>query len=115
MGTFRQLLHLSLEPETTQTALTAADICYWFIARFGELDSLQNTRFSPVIMDGLSSLIIQLFFCYRFWILNKWLAGVLRGHRRGTSRPAMAHCSPTKGLYYSSDRVILGWTNHITI
>ncbi|KAI0253497.1 hypothetical protein BJV78DRAFT_1280833 [Lactifluus subvellereus] len=64
--------------ETAQTALTGADVYYWFIAGFGELDAsgLQNTRFSPidiVIMDGLISLIIQLFFCYRIWILNKRL------------------------------------------
>jgi len=62
--------------ETAQTALTGADIYYWFIAGFGELDSLRNNWFSPidiVIMDGLISLITQLFFCYRIWILNKRL------------------------------------------
>jgi len=69
--------------ETAQTALTGADIYYWFIAGFGDLDRLRNKWFSPIdilIMDGLISLITQLFFSYRIWIVNKrllWLCVVI--------------------------------------
>ncbi|KAI0280489.1 hypothetical protein BGY98DRAFT_320842 [Russula aff. rugulosa BPL654] len=62
--------------ETVQTALTGADVYYWFIAGFGDLEGLKKSRFSPIdipTMDAFISLIVQVFFCYRIWTLSKRL------------------------------------------
>jgi len=65
--------------ETVQTALTGADIYLWFMAGFGNLERLQKSNFSPIdspTIDGIISLIVQGFFAYRIWSLNKralWL------------------------------------------
>ncbi|KAI0293481.1 hypothetical protein B0F90DRAFT_1399316 [Multifurca ochricompacta] len=69
--------------ETVQTALTGADIYYWFMVGFGDLEGLRNSRFSPIdtpTMDAFISLIVQAFFCYRIWTLNKrlwWLCLII--------------------------------------
>jgi hypothetical protein len=60
--------------ETVQTALTGCDIYYWFMAGFGDFDRLKNSKFSPIdipTIDAFISLIVQVFFCYRIWTLNK--------------------------------------------
>lgn len=62
--------------ETVQTALTGADVYYWFIIGFGDLEGLKKSRFSPIdvrTMDAFISLIVQGFFCYRIWTLRKRL------------------------------------------
>ncbi|KAF8489813.1 hypothetical protein F5888DRAFT_1638428 [Russula emetica] len=62
--------------ETVQTALTGVDVYYWFIVGFGDPEGLKKSRFSPIdvpTMDGLISVIVQLFFCYRIWTLSKRL------------------------------------------
>jgi hypothetical protein len=69
--------------ETVQTALTGGDIYYWFIAGFGDLERLKNSRFSAIdspTIDAFISLIVQGFFCYRIWTLNKrmwWLCVII--------------------------------------
>ncbi|KAI0253506.1 hypothetical protein BJV78DRAFT_1360107 [Lactifluus subvellereus] len=62
--------------ETAQTALTGADVYYWFMAGFGDLKSIENYRFFRIdisVMGAIISLIVQEFFCYRIWVLNKRL------------------------------------------
>ncbi|KAF8470501.1 hypothetical protein DFH94DRAFT_685128 [Russula ochroleuca] len=85
--------------ETAQTALTGADVYYWFMAGFGGFDGLKKSRFSPIdipTMDAfISPLIVQIFFCYRIWMLRKrlwWLC-----------IPIVAWPSAT-AFYYSGDR-----------
>jgi hypothetical protein len=69
--------------ETVQTALTGGDVYYWFIAGFGDMERLKNSRFSPIdtpTIDAFISLIVQGFFCYRIWTLNKrmlWLCVII--------------------------------------
>ncbi|KAH9956591.1 hypothetical protein BC827DRAFT_744000 [Russula dissimulans] len=69
--------------ETVQTALTGADVYYWFMAGFGDFDGLKKSRFSPIdipTMDAFISLIVQVFFGYRIWTLNKrlwWLCLII--------------------------------------
>ncbi len=69
--------------ETAQTALTGADVYYWFIAGFGDLNRLRNSNFSAIdspTIDAFISLIVQGFFCYRIWTLNKrmwWLCLII--------------------------------------
>lgn len=60
--------------ETAQTALTGADVYYWFMAGFGNLERLNDSNFSAIdspTIDAFISLIVQGFFCYRIWTLNK--------------------------------------------
>ncbi|KAI9449727.1 hypothetical protein BJY52DRAFT_225137 [Lactarius psammicola] len=69
--------------ETAQTALTGADIYYWFITGFGDVEHLANSHFTPIdvaIMTAVISLIVQGFFCYRIWVLDKrslWICCVI--------------------------------------
>ncbi|KAH9044166.1 hypothetical protein EDB84DRAFT_1636373 [Lactarius hengduanensis] len=60
--------------ETIQTALTGADIYYWFVAGFGNVERLGNSHFFPVdvpIIGTVIAFIVQGYFCYRIWVLNK--------------------------------------------
>jgi len=60
--------------ETVQTALTGSDVHYWFLAGFGDVERLKSSHYAPVdiaIMDAIISLIVQEYFCYRIWTLNR--------------------------------------------
>jgi hypothetical protein len=69
--------------ETAQTALTAADLHYWFIQGFGNVERLKDSHYAPIdiaIMHSIISLIVQEYFCYRIWTLNKrlsWLCVII--------------------------------------
>jgi len=77
---FKALAYSVFIMETVQTALTGADVYIWFMAGFGDLERLRKSNFSPIdspTIDGVISLIIQGFFAYRIWTLNKralWLS-----------------------------------------
>jgi len=77
---FKALAYSVFLLETVQTALTGADVYFWFMAGFGDLERLKKSNFSPIdspTIDGVISLIIQGFFAYRIWTLNKralWLS-----------------------------------------
>ncbi|KAH8995465.1 hypothetical protein EDB92DRAFT_208111 [Lactarius akahatsu] len=60
--------------ETVQTALTGADMYYWFIADFGNVERLAHSHFAPIdiaIINAIISLVVQGYFCYRIWVLSK--------------------------------------------
>ena len=70
--------------ETLQTALTGADIYYWFAAGFGDMNRLASphaSAFDVPIIGSIVSLTVQFFFAYRIWLLgNKeygWLSGII--------------------------------------
>ncbi|KAH9038282.1 hypothetical protein EDB84DRAFT_1097363 [Lactarius hengduanensis] len=69
--------------ETVQTALTGADIYYWFVTGFGNVERLGNSHFTPVdapIMSAVSSLTVQGYFCYRIWMLmnrRSWICWII--------------------------------------
>ncbi|KAI0261371.1 hypothetical protein BC834DRAFT_972779 [Gloeopeniophorella convolvens] len=69
--------------ETAQTAMTGADVYFWFIAGFGNLDRLTSSNLSAIdspTIDAFISLIVQGFFCYRIWALNKrfiWMCVII--------------------------------------
>ncbi|KAI9449488.1 hypothetical protein BJY52DRAFT_1176330 [Lactarius psammicola] len=65
--------------ETVQTALTGADIYYWFVDGFGDTARLAHSHFSPVdspIMTAVISFTVQGYFCYRIWTLNRRLSWI---------------------------------------
>jgi hypothetical protein len=54
--------------ETVQTALSGADLYYWFAVGFGKLDHLFSPFLSFLdvpIMGSFVALIVQFFFVYR--------------------------------------------------
>ncbi|KAI9457790.1 hypothetical protein BJY52DRAFT_455361 [Lactarius psammicola] len=71
--------------ETVQTALSGADAYYWFVTGFGDVERLRNSHFGPIdipIMNGVTSLIVQGYFCYRIWIImnrrsSSWICWII--------------------------------------
>ena len=70
--------------ETVQTALSGADLYYWFAVGFGKPGYLLSPFFSFVdvsIMGFVISLIVQYFFVYRIWALSSkrwwWLCIII--------------------------------------
>ncbi|KAH9041362.1 hypothetical protein EDB85DRAFT_2286330 [Lactarius pseudohatsudake] len=52
--------------ETAQTALTGADVYYWFVAGFGNVERLGNSHFAPIDVSIITGLIAMIWFC---WII----------------------------------------------
>ncbi|KAG6887806.1 hypothetical protein C0995_012579 [Termitomyces sp. Mi166 len=69
--------------ETVQTALNGVDMYNWFAKDFGDINSFENPRLGPfyaIIMGSFMAFMVQLFFCYRIWIINRaiwWLCLVI--------------------------------------
>ncbi|KAI9445942.1 hypothetical protein H4582DRAFT_2093716 [Lactarius indigo] len=68
--------------ETAQTALNGADVYYWFIAGFGDVERLGNSHFAPIdipIITVVIALVVQAYFCYRIWVLTRrsWICWVI--------------------------------------
>jgi len=60
--------------ETVQTALTGADVYYWFIAGFGNVERLKDSHYAAIdipIIHSTISFVVQEYFCYRIWMLNR--------------------------------------------
>jgi len=59
--------------ETLQTALSGADLYYWFVSGFGNLDHLRDpyvSAFDNPIMGSIITGTVQFFFAYRVWVLS---------------------------------------------
>jgi len=68
------LVHSVFLLETLQTALSGADLYYWFASGFGDMNHLASPYASPFdtpIMGSLVALCVQIFFVYRIWVLGK--------------------------------------------
>jgi len=70
--------------ETLQTALSGADLYYWFAAGFGDVARLNTpyiSFFDVPILGSVVSLCVQFFFVYRIWVLSKkrwwWLCIII--------------------------------------
>ncbi|KAI0043605.1 hypothetical protein FA95DRAFT_1563141 [Auriscalpium vulgare] len=80
---FKVLVYGVFLIETSQTAMSGADIVYWFASGFGNLARLRDTYLSPFdtpFMGSFVAFIVQLFYSYRIWVLNKkllWLSGLI--------------------------------------
>jgi len=65
--------------EIVQTAMTGADMYFWFAAGFGNVLELANSQLSPIDIPffvAFMSLIVQSFFAYRIYTIKKsfWFA-----------------------------------------
>ena len=59
--------------ETVQTALSGADLYYWFAAGFGDMNHLDRSflsAFDVPFIESLVSAIVQFFYAYRVWVLS---------------------------------------------
>ncbi|KAJ6556298.1 hypothetical protein B0H19DRAFT_1262380 [Mycena capillaripes] len=59
-----------------QTALVTADAFHWFVFGFGNMDRLDDTflnSWDVPMLDALISLIVQVFYCWRIYVLRKTL------------------------------------------
>ncbi|KAH9952919.1 hypothetical protein BGW80DRAFT_563816 [Lactifluus volemus] len=59
--------------ETLQTAFTGADLYYWFVSGFGNINHLEApylSSFDVPIIGSVVSLTVQFFFAYRVWVLS---------------------------------------------
>ena len=70
--------------ETLQTALSGADLYYWFVSGFGDLGHLINpyaSAFDGPMIESLVSLSVQSYFAYRIWVLSlresRWLCLII--------------------------------------
>ncbi|KAJ7109000.1 hypothetical protein C8R43DRAFT_183516 [Mycena crocata] len=63
------------------TCLNAADVEYWFGSGFGDISRFANpghSRFYTPIMGSFIAMLVQLFFCYRIFVIKRaaWPASV---------------------------------------
>jgi len=59
--------------EILQTALSGADLYYWFVTGFGNFEHLTSpyaTVFDVPMIGSVVSLTVQFFFMYRIWVLS---------------------------------------------
>ncbi|KAF9460066.1 hypothetical protein BDZ94DRAFT_1311841 [Collybia nuda] len=68
--------------EMAQTALSTADLYYWFASGYGNMIHLAGVYISPwdtPFLCGISAAVVQCFFAHRIWMLrrNYWWLSVL--------------------------------------
>ncbi|KAG6855714.1 hypothetical protein H0H87_011702, partial [Tephrocybe sp. NHM501043] len=54
--------------------MNAYDVFQWFAAGFGNAVKIQDPLTSPVntpFMGSIMALVVQIFFCYRIFIINR--------------------------------------------
>jgi len=60
--------------EVVQTAMTAADLYYWFASGYGNMIHLGNVYISPAdtpVLCGIIAAVVQCFFAYRIFTLRR--------------------------------------------
>ncbi|KAH9952895.1 hypothetical protein BC827DRAFT_208291 [Russula dissimulans] len=76
--TLKTLVYAVLFLETVQTALSGADLYYWFVSGYGDLTHLSSPYASPFdvpLIESVVSLIVEFFFAYRIWVLGAKRSG----------------------------------------
>ncbi|KAI9452099.1 hypothetical protein F5148DRAFT_521904 [Russula earlei] len=78
------LVYIVFFLETLQITLNGADLYYWFVRGFGNLDHLTSPYlgfFDVPIVGTVVSLTVQFFFMYRIFVLSKrkalWLCAII--------------------------------------
>jgi len=73
-ASIKWLVYLVFLTETVLTALNGVDMYTWFAAGFGDLLTFMKPLISPAytpIMGSVMALVVQLFFCYRIYIIKR--------------------------------------------
>ena len=72
------LVYIVFLLETLQTALSGGDLYYWFISGFGDIRHLASpfaSAFDVPIIESVVSLIVEIYFAYRIWMLSAKQSG----------------------------------------
>ncbi|KAJ7484758.1 hypothetical protein FB451DRAFT_92131 [Mycena latifolia] len=72
-ASIKYLVYLIFFFMALSTCLNAADAYFWYADGFGNLIQFSQAHISPFytpIMGSLIAMIIQLFFCYRIWVIK---------------------------------------------
>ena len=59
--------------ETVQTALSGADLYYWFASGYGNMDHLASpfaSTFDIPLIESMVSAMVQIFYAYRVWVFS---------------------------------------------
>ncbi|KAG6916857.1 hypothetical protein DXG01_004838, partial [Tephrocybe rancida] len=75
---FKVLVYGLFILDTLQSVLGTADAFFWLAKGFGNMNMLADPYISPFdqpMLDGIIAFIVQTFFCWRLWVLQKswWL------------------------------------------
>ncbi|KAH9981991.1 hypothetical protein BJV77DRAFT_1045009 [Russula vinacea] len=78
------LVHGIFFLEVVQTALSGADLFYWFASGYGNINHLFSpfaTPYDGPILESVVSAIVQFFYAYRIWVLSNkrswWLCLII--------------------------------------
>ncbi len=70
--------------EAVQTALTGADLYYWFGSGYGNMNHLASpfaSTFDIPVIESMASAMVQYFYAYRVWVLSNrrswWLCSLI--------------------------------------
>ncbi|KAI9445946.1 hypothetical protein H4582DRAFT_2069310 [Lactarius indigo] len=105
--------------ETAQTALTGADVYYWFVAEFGNVQHLEKSHFAPIdipIITAVISFIVQIYFCYRIWVLSRrsswicWIIAVAAVTQSAAATWASAQSLALGGKYMVTKTAVYLWS-----
>ncbi|KAJ7829039.1 hypothetical protein B0H13DRAFT_2116545 [Mycena leptocephala] len=72
-ASIKWMVYLIFLVETVATALNGVDMYYWFAAGFGDILNFAKPRISPFytpILGSVMALVVQVFFCYRIYIIK---------------------------------------------
>jgi hypothetical protein len=88
--------------ETLQTALSGADLYYWFASGYGDMNHLASpfaSTFDIPLIESLVSAMVQYFYAYRVWALSnkqsRWFCLIICLVGRSQSSPKhpySVHC-----------------------
>ncbi|KAF8067839.1 hypothetical protein FPV67DRAFT_1780860 [Lyophyllum atratum] len=78
----KYLVYIVFALDTIQTALASADAYHWFAEGYGNMLALNDPFISPFdnpILDGILAFAVQVFFCWRIWVLQKsiWIPSLV--------------------------------------
>jgi hypothetical protein len=52
------------------------DAFYWFVYSFGNYDKILELNVSSInapFMDAITAIIVQFVYCWRIWVLGRWV------------------------------------------
>ncbi|KAJ7839552.1 hypothetical protein B0H14DRAFT_695009 [Mycena olivaceomarginata] len=73
-ASIKWMVYLIFLSETVMTALNGVDVYHWFAEGFGNILEFAKPLISPAytpIMGSVMALVVQLFFCYRIYIIKR--------------------------------------------
>ena len=107
--------------ETVQTALSGADLYYWFASGYGNMNHLASpfaSTFDIPVIESMVSAMVQFFYAYRVWTLSntqsRWFCLIIC--LVGRSQSSLKHpYSVLSSLQCSALNAVGGFTGGIYV